>query len=388
MADCNIKVDFLGTNEVVSSDDGKIVKIGGKDCPYIRQRTQPDGTTVYIFQGPDTLDLGNSSIASNVKNAVALLEDEIREWIEKPKNAKCNMLITFWGHSRGGVAATRVCQKLKKLYINKFKSENCGNVKFKLYVADPYAGPTHTGKNVSIDLKVNTKGKNTDKDKNEDNDATVFYSMGTQFPCSPQKIMNAKTIVVCEAGHNQTSSHMYNKADGKELKEGGVYLLHSNGDLEKVTSANLKETIETICSWQKSYSARTRVLTEVIVKKLGLKIDYILDTKAIKEWQPALDKTLKNVKESMFLRTAFNYVLRLFSNKLFGSYIKKDGKFFKNIKDAKAAVVGLFNNDYEKALNSLKTITQESKQHYKISLANALIERVKRYYNLNDEKLE
>ena len=202
-----------------------------------------------------------------------------------------------------------------------------------------------------------------------------------------QKIMNAKTVFICEAGHNETSYYLMRTKDNEE----GVYLLWREGEdirSKKVTKDNLKEVMDKIYNWKKSYSARTKVLTEVIVKKLNLKIDDVLETGAVREWKPAFEKTLKKIEKSSFLKTAFNYVFELFGDKLFGPYINKKGEFFRHIENAKAAVAGFGNNDYKTAIKNLDMIINGSKQLYKVELALALKERIFKYYDLKGMDLK
>lgn len=388
MSGGKLAVRLLGTCCVATSKDGKVATIRNKKYLSVRERTESDGTKFYTFSGPDPLNLGVTSMINIRKNAMALISDKIDDWECENKNPEDRFQLTIFGHSRGAVAATRVYDDLKNMYRKDKR------ITIKLRISDPYAGPTYSkGKNVSIDLRQNQSVKNNDpnEDKNSDienDDNIIFYSMGTLFPCSPQKIMNAKTIVICRAGHIKTEDYMFDAVNGKNyeiLKKGGIYLLDA-GDkiLCKVTEKNLKEAMEIIYSWKRSYRARTRVLTEVMIRKLNLKVDDILEMGAVKEWKPAFEKTLRKVKDSKFLRTAFNYVLDLFSDKLFGLYINKKGKFFRCIKAAESAVAGSGNNDYQTALYKLDIIIKESKHPYKRVLANALKERIMRYYKLEN----
>lgn len=372
MADIKIVVCFYGTGYDVDDEDGEKVTIRNKKYSNIRRKKDYySGDLVYSFSGSNAFDLGSTNIANNIKNAVMLLSDEIDKWVFENRDNDDTIQINILGHSRGGATATRVAQKLRNMYQKNKK------VKINFRVSDPYAGPTHRGKNVSIDVKPNKTTFDA-----EGSEGAVFYSMGTAFHCSPQKIMNAKTVFICQAGHNGTAYYLIHTKNNKE----GVYLLWRKGKKiisKEVTKDNLKEVMDEIYNWEKSYSARTRVLTEVIVKKLNLKIDDVLETGAVREWGPAFKKTLGKIKKSLFLKTAFNYVFELFSDKLFGPYINKKGEFFRHIENAKSAVAGIGNNDYEEAINQLDMVIDGSKQLYKAELALALKERIMRYYNLD-----
>ena len=372
MATTKIVVEFFGTGGIVSSRDGEVVKIRNKRYPNIRRKEFQNGTECYCFSGPNIFDVGSTNIENNIKNAVTLLSNRIDNWAHENKDAEDAIMVFVRGHSRGGVAATRVAYELRDMY----KKDR--RISILLRASDPYAGPTHTGKNVSIDLKRNDEMRN-------DNDDIIFYSMGTTFSCSPQKIMNARTVVICEMGHNSTGWMMDNLSTNEynRLKRGGVYLITLlPTKLTEVTKENLKQTMDIIYNWKKSYSARTRVLTEVIVKKLGLNIDDVLETGAVREWKPAFDKALKSIEKSKLLRTAFSCVTELFSDELFGPYINKKGRFFRCLETAKAAVVGVGNNDYDTALRSLEIIIRDSKHKYKQDIARALQARIINYYKL------
>lgn len=374
MANMKIEVRLLGTCCFATSKDGKATKINNKKYINIREKIKGDGTSFYTFSGPNIFDLGITSMKSNIKNATTLISDKIDNWAHENKDSKDSFQVTIWGHSRGGVAATRLVDNLKDMY----KKDK--RVSIKLRVSDPYAGPTYTtGKNVSIDLNQNQDTKN---ENYINDDSMVFYSMGTLFPCSPQKIKNAKTVVICRAGHIKSEDDMFSAVENKYdvLKQGGVYVLKSKDEIFKVTKENLVEAMDVIYNWRNSYSARTRVLTQVIVSKLNLKVDDIIATGAVREWEPAFKKCLENIRKSKTLWGAFNYVLDLFSDKLFGMYINKTGRFFRCIEAAKSAVAGVGNNDYKTALYKLDIIIGKSHHRYKVKLASALKERIMRYY--------
>lgn len=377
MANCEIEVAFFGTGNNVSDYDGEIVKIGSKKFSNIR-RKKSNRITRYSFSGPGILDLGNTNIANNVRNGVALLTNVIDHFLSE-NNDDSEIRISVSGHSRGGVAATLVVNKLKKLYAKNKR------VKFVLRVSDPYAGPTHSGEKVSVNLEQNTDAGS------EGLGDVVFYSMGTAFRVSPQKIINAYIVCICEEGHFHTEGYMVDAFAGqkdvffKATKDGGAFLLQrKQGGLiiTKITKQNLKEVMDIIYAWKNSYTARTRLLTEIIAKMLKLRVDDILETGAVREWNTIYPETLRRIRQSTFLRNAFIIVFNLFSDNLFGPYINKEGRFFRCLRNARSAVVGLGNNDYETALDNLQIIINSSKQEYKKRLANALAERIKKYYNL------
>lgn len=394
IASNKIEVIFFGTSYSVSDRHGEKVKIGNKTYPNIRMKQSGD-TTKYRFSGPNILDLGSTNVANNIKNGISLMSHEIDNWLSKNLDCSENLQITITGYSRGGVAATRVADELRK------KCNKNGKIKIALRAADPYAGPTHTGKDTLIDLKPN-KPDNNQKD-------IIFYSIGTTLPCSPQQVMNADIVVICAAGHNDTTKLMCEYGKFYAKKEDGVYLLPSSAvavikrgkdtspisenklkevvqESIKITKNNLKFVMDTIYKWKYNYRERTRVLTEVIIKKLNLKIDDVLETGAVQEWKPNLQKNLGQIKKSLTLRAAFNYVTELFSDKLFGPYIDKNGKFFERFQFARSAVVGIGNNNYNEALGHLNSIIEDSHQGYKKAIAASLKERICRYYKIKPYK--
>lgn len=320
---------FLGTGGKVTNDHGTDIKINNKIYTNIKLKIKIINnkiTATYTFQGPNLIDTGKTRIRKNVENAVKIFKE-----LTKNEQLDDDIKIKITGHSRGGIAATLTYDKLRK----KFHTHSS---KISLMVSDPYSGPLGIGKKTSIDLNRRNKtlrskikwgktGKTGDEQpkkeqstNNLDNNTVVFYSMGTSFKCTPQKILNAKTIFICEAGHNASSTYANLYDDIKKLhpnlniESGGVFLLtglkfiknEENGKLlyhtnniicERITKDNLNYCITKICEWEKSFHRRTRVLRDVIAKKLDLTETEIANLPSIGTWKKEFIREYRKSKE-------------------------------------------------------------------------------------------
>ena len=359
-----INLNFWGTFGKVGDKQGEAVTIRDKVYSNIRKSEDTKNLkTKYTFSGSDLLDIGSTNVAHNVKNAIDIVKEDI-----KSSSQDNQLKIIVEGHSRGAIAATRVVDILRDIYKEK------NNVKISLRISDPYAGPTGTGKDVAMDLGKESETKNED---------IIFYSMGTKYKCSPQKILHAKTVVICKTGHDNTLRFKNEKTkdDNIDQLEAGVYLLEEiNATPLKITKNNLKYVMDCIYNFDKSYSGRTKVLTEVILKKLNIKIDDVLETGAVREWKPALDKAIHKIKTSWFLTRACSDALSLFDDNLFGPYVDKKGEFFKHLEKARNCVCGMGKNDFKTAILELDAVIKNSKNKYKRDIATALKDRIEIQY--------
>lgn len=299
---------FLGTGAKVTNNHGTDIKINNKIYTNIKSNDTEKNNKVirtYTFQGPNLIDTGKTRIRKNVENAVKIFEE-----LTKNEQLDDDIKIKITGHSRGGVAATLTYDKLRKKY------PAYGN-KISLMVSDPYSGPLGIGKKTSIDLNrrnntLRSKRKRGKTGKTEevqdeqpkkeqstnnlDNNTVVFYSMGTSFECTPQKILNAKTIFICEAGHNDTAKYANIFKDIEKFKE-AIFLLDKDLECTIITKKNLNDCITKICEWEKSFHRRTRVLRDVIAKKLDLTAEEIAKLPSVGTWKSEFIK-FKNLKKA------------------------------------------------------------------------------------------
>jgi hypothetical protein len=132
-----------------------------------------------------TSDTGSNSIAELVKHVPALVKKEIEAGLG---NEKRPVVILVKGHSRGGVAATRVADILK---------QNHPDATVELTAVDPVPGPGHKGDNVSFTLSKDEQG-DTSVDE-----STVVYSVasGHYAGFTPQKVFGATRIILSRQDH-------------------------------------------------------------------------------------------------------------------------------------------------------------------------------------------
>lgn len=132
-----------------------------------------------------TSDTGSNSIAELVKHVPELVAEEIRKGLG---NEKRPVFVLVKGHSRGGVAATRVADAIK---------QNHPDATVELTAVDPVPGPGHTGDNVTLTLKQDEEGE-TQLDE-----STIIYSVasGHHAGFTPQKVFGAKRIIVSRQDH-------------------------------------------------------------------------------------------------------------------------------------------------------------------------------------------
>lgn len=130
-------------------------------------------------------DTGSNSIAELVKHVPELVKKEIAAGLGDEKRP---VIILVKGHSRGGVAATRVAGVLK---------QNHPDATIELTAVDPVPGPGHTGANLSTKVSDDAHG-GTSIDE-----STVVYSVasGHAVGFTPQKVFGAKRIILSRQDH-------------------------------------------------------------------------------------------------------------------------------------------------------------------------------------------
>lgn len=132
-----------------------------------------------------TSDTGSNSIAELVKHVPELVKKEVEAGLGGEKRP---VVILVKGHSRGGVAATRVADILK---------QNHPDATIELTAVDPVPGPGHRGDNTSFTLSKDEQG-GTSVDE-----STVVYSVasGHYAGFTPQKVFGASRIILSRQDH-------------------------------------------------------------------------------------------------------------------------------------------------------------------------------------------
>jgi hypothetical protein len=127
-------------------------------------------------------DTGSNSIAELVKHVPELVKKEIAAGLGGEKRP---VVILVKGHSRGGVAATRVADVIK---------QNHPDATVELTAVDPVPGPGHRGDNVTFKLG------NGDTSVDE---STVVYSVASGHAAgfTPQKVFGAKRLILSRQDH-------------------------------------------------------------------------------------------------------------------------------------------------------------------------------------------
>lgn len=119
-----------------------IIKGIGED--YVYREKEKGNVTTYTLSGPLALgggaDSGTYTIEKNVQMGIALIRSHISNLPEGPT------YILIKGHSRGGVAASRIAKRIKEL--------NHPKVFVLLTLFDPVPGPFHSGEDSAISTQT------------------------------------------------------------------------------------------------------------------------------------------------------------------------------------------------------------------------------------------
>ena len=336
----------------------------------------------YYFPGSlskISLDQGNYTIEKNFKRGVEILSNDINDLIKKDPSEKIEVEIA--GHSRGGVAATRVAEKVR----NDFKNNE--NVKINLITLDPVPGPMHFKDNVKMEL---SEGKS--------NRSVVVYTMDDKKVFyTPQEIKNANVIIILPGDHESvygerdhslkgdTDDVYHYYYDGKSCSlsqllnlENGIYISDDNYNVKKITNENLKKSVEEIYK-KCSDSTRQKVLMNSIIEKSKFSLDDILEANS--KYKEKFEKKLKLVEKMPLLKLSFEAALDMFKgNSIFRVLLNREG-VYEPIFQAKHELFDTKTPDPQKACSILKNAKQ-GKGIYASKLLEAVEKKISDRYAL------
>lgn len=245
--------------------------------------------------GPQTLggasDTGSFSIKNNVLKSIPILEKWINEHISMCLEPEDKVYLKIKGHSRGGVAANIVLNKLSQEYGLNDKVEICA-VTF-----DPVPGPLKTG---PVSMSDRLEGSNSINPKEYEKlvlsdkvKGAVIYSVNTEksVDFEPQKMYNYPVTIISEFDH---SVGLYEVDEDKTHKKGysfsgktyrpgklfklpkGIYWAKKDFNLEVINLSNYTEKIDYI--EKNGQNNRKKFLKNIIYNRILTKecIDNIL----------------------------------------------------------------------------------------------------------------
>lgn len=343
-----------------------------------------DGVDSFSYYFPGSLskislDQGNYTIEKNFKRGVEILSNDINDLVEEDPSEKIEVEIA--GHSRGGVAATRVAEKVR----NDFKNNE--NVKINLITLDPVPGPMHFKDNVKMEL---SEGKS--------NRSVVVYTMDDKKVFyTPQEIKNANVIIILPGDHESvygerdhslkgdTDDVYHYYYDGKSCSlsqllnlENGIYISDDNYNVKKIRNENLKKSIEEIYK-KCSDSTRQKVLMNSIIEKSKFSLDDIL--KANSRYKEKFEKKLKLVEKMPLLKLSFETALDMFKgNSIFKVLLTREG-VYEPIFQAKHELFDAKTPDPQKACLILKN-SKQGKGIYASKLLEAVEKKISDRYVL------
>ena len=336
----------------------------------------------YYFPGSlskISLDQGNYSIEKNYKRGVEILSNDINDLIKEDPSEKIEVEIA--GHSRGGVTATRVAEKIRE----EFKDKE--NVKINLITLDPVPGPGH--------FKDNVKMKLSEK---EENKSVVVYTMDDKkFFYTPQKVKNSDVVVILPGDHESVYGrrnyafkgdtddvyHYYYNGKSCSLSqllnlEKGVYISDNNYNIKKISTENLKSCIDEIYKKCNS-SERQRILIDSIIEKSKFSLDEMLEANS--KYKEIFEKKLRGIEKRHFLKTVFSSALDMFEgNSIFKVMLNREGAY-EPIFQANHELFDTKNPDPQKAYAILQN-AKHGKGVYANKLIDAVAEKVSKRYAL------
>ena len=360
-------------------NDPKPLYENHKNVVYVR-----DGDSFsYYFPGSlskISLDQGNYTIEKNFKRGVEILSNDIMDLMEEDPTEKIEVEIA--GHSRGGVAATRVAEKIRE----EFKDNE--NVKINLITLDPVPGPMHFKDNVKMEL---AEGK-------ADNKSVVVYTMDDKKVFyTPQEIKNANVVIILPGDHESVYGHRdhslkgdtddvyhyYYNGENCSLSqlanlEDGIYISDASYNVKKITKENLKESISEIYK-KCSDSTRQKVLMNSIIEKSEFSLDDILEANS--KYKSKFEKKLELVEKMPLLKLSFEVALDMFrGNSIFKVMLNREGAY-EPIFQARHELFDAKTPDPQKACSILKNAKQ-GKGVYASKLLEAVEKKVSDRYAL------
>ena len=336
----------------------------------------------YYFPGPlskVSLDQGNYTIEKNYKRGVEILSGDIRTRLKEDPEEVIEVEIA--GHSRGGVTATRVAEKIK----SEFKNEK--NVKVNLITLDPVPGPLHFKDNVKMELA-----------EGENNKSVVVYTMDDKKVFyTPQEVKNADVVILLPGDHESVYGkrdhslkgdtddvyHYYYNGKSCSLSqllnlEKGVYIADENYNIKKISTDNLKQCIEEIYKKCKD-STRQRVLIDSIIERSKFSLDDILEANS--KYKGKFGQMLELISKVPFLKLSFSCALDMFKeNSIFKVMLNREGAY-EPILQANNALFDSKTPDPQKAFLILKN-AKNGKGVYASKLIETIAKKISDRYVL------
>lgn len=354
------------------------------------------------FNGPNVLNTGPTSTTNMYKQAIELIPKIIEEYY--PDDQENILNIIFQGHSRGSTTCNKAYTYVRAKYIS-YK-----NIKFTLKISDSYFGPTAKNENALIRLDKSDLSLSS-------NLTIATYAAQTLFRCTPQQIVNIDIVIIVNTGHNMSGIALwdppkvsglyiaYLKVEKKNIPDHKKSSLQKRFGLNKVkniyscryvlisrAAEPIKEFFDFIYKYGKiTQTNRWRLFTAILIQKLGLKSyddlekiaaipKSILFPNVIKEFNTAIS----SIGRSINLSSAFNTAIKLFlPGGIFSGMGGSD--FHRHLSNAQNCVCGIKNNSPVIAINELSLIINKPGRpegSIKSTVANALISRIKKWYNL------
>lgn len=342
-----------------------------------------DGDTFsYYFPGSlskISLDQGNYTIEKNYKRGVEILSSNIKTLLKEDPGEEIEVEIA--GHSRGGVTATRVAEKIK----SEFKDQK--NVKVNLITLDPVPGPMHFKDDVKMEL---AEGNN--------NKSVVVYTMDTKkFFYSPQEVKNSDVVILLPGDHESVYGrrnpsrkgdtddvyHYYYNGKSCSLSqllnlEKGVYIADQNYNIQKISKENLKQCMEEIYKKCKD-STRRRILIDSIIEGSKFSLDDILEANT--SYKAAFEIRLDQIEELPLLKLSINSALDMFKgNSIFKVMLNREGAY-EPILQAKHELFEAKTPDPQKACLILKN-AKVGKGVYTSKLLDVVARKISNRYAL------
>lgn len=346
--------------------------------------TKYNDSVSYYFPGSLSkirLDQGTYSIKNNFERGVKILSADINKALKE--NPSKEILVEIGGHSRGGVAATKVAEKIRKDF------KNHKNVKINLISLDPVPSPDSYRGSKEVNL---TEG--------ETNKSLVIYSMDShRMFYTPLQLHKSDVVIISTKDHDGVYGRRYlvKKGDvsdvyhyyyeGKtctlsealNLKK-GVYLSDDDSIMVELTGSNLKECISKIYQKCKD-SKRQRILIDSIIEKSNFRLDDMLE--ANPDYKESFENKLNKIGKKLMLKRMFKSTLAMFgSGNKFSVLLNREG-LYEPILEAKKAIID------DKKTNPIKaySILKETKKNkhlgkYSNKLLDLVMKKINDRYNL------
>lgn len=346
--------------------------------------TKDKDSVSYYFPGPLSkikLDQGTYSINNNFERGVKILSDDINKALKE--NPSKEIVVEIGGHSRGGVTAIKVAEKIRK----DFKDHK--NVKINLISLDPVPGPDSYRGNGEVDL---TDG--------ETNKSLVIYSMDSRkMFYTPSQLHKSDVVIISNKDHDGVYGRRFldDKGDVSDVYhyyyegkiyalsevlnfEKGVYFSNDESVMTKLNTTNLKECITQIYEKCKD-SKRQRILIDSIIEKSNFRLDDMLEANPV--YKKSFESKLNKIDKKLMLKRMFKYTLSLFgSSNKFSVLLNREG-IYETILEAKRAIIDDKKTDPTKAYSILKEAKKNKNLgKYSTQLLDLIMNKINDRYKL------